>query len=49
MTTYLIVAKPFDSAARGDTVTNSAPIAQTLSSKWHHSMVRVQKSKRKGG
>jgi len=41
MNIHLIVVKPFDGFARGDTVTDSARIVQILSSECAHSVVRV--------
>jgi hypothetical protein len=41
MNIQLIVVRPFDGLARGDTVTDPARIAQILTSEWAHSVVRV--------
>jgi len=41
MSIHLIVVKPFDGLARGDTVTDPARITQILGSEWAHSVVRV--------
>jgi hypothetical protein len=41
MSIHLIVARSFDGFTRGDTITDSARIAQILSSEWAHSVVRV--------
>jgi hypothetical protein len=48
MNIHLIVVKPFDGLARGDTVTDSARVAQVLSSEWTHSVVRVLVASGKG-
>jgi len=41
MNIQLIVVRPFDGLARGDTVTDPTRIAQILNSEWAHSVVRV--------
>ena len=48
MNIHLIVVRPFDRLTRGDTVTDSARIAQILGSEWAHSVVRVLTASVKG-
>ena len=48
MSIFLVVVKPFDSLARGDTVTNPTRIAKILGSEWAHSVVRVLIAPAKG-
>jgi hypothetical protein len=41
MNIQMVVVRPFDRLARGDTVADPARIARILGSEWAHSVVRV--------